>query len=444
MRYISTFSGVEATTLAWAPLGWEAVAFSEVEQFCNAVLAARFPDVPNLGDIREVDWSGYHGAVDVVAGGSPCQSFSVAGNRTGLEGASGLMWEFVRCVRDVRPRWLVWENVPGALSSAKGEDFRCLLASLDELGYGLAWRVLDAQFWGVPQRRRRVFLVGSLGDVRGPGAVLLEPCVLRGDFKTGRKAREAVARASGRHAAREGGRLNPHAPQSMRVYAPGSVSPTLCCCESGPGNVPAVLAFKYHQSAGARSLGITEDGSPTLTADWHVPAVAWKMDNLANSACGDDEDAVGTLSANVGMPPFVAYVVRTANTGANGCGIDAETAHTLDRGVPEAVCYAANQRGEVRLMGGDGSIRGAITASRGNGKEVQFVSDHESVLRRFTPRECERLQGMPDDWTRIPWRGKPEEECPDTPRYQAIGNSMAVPVMHWIGRRIAMVEEGLL
>ena len=163
MRYVSVFSGVEAATLAWDQLGWEPVAFSEIDPFPSAVLAERFPDVPNLGDITQIDWSQI-GAVDLVVGGSPCQSFSVAGKREGLAGASGLMFEYIRCVRELRPRWFVWENVPGALSSEGGVAFGQLLTEMDDLGYGLAWRVLDAQFFGVAQRRRRVFLVGSLGD----------------------------------------------------------------------------------------------------------------------------------------------------------------------------------------------------------------------------------------------------------------------------------------
>lgn len=174
VRYVSLFSGVEAATLAWEPLGWEPMAFCEVDPFPCAVLAHRYPDVPNLGDVKEVDWREFadsNGRPDVVVGGSPCQSFSIAGDRTGLEGASGLMWEYVRAVQELRPRCLVWENVPGALSSTHGEDFRCLLSSLDDLGYGLAWRVLDAQFFGVAQRRRRLFVVGFPGD-GGGGASL--------------------------------------------------------------------------------------------------------------------------------------------------------------------------------------------------------------------------------------------------------------------------------
>ena len=171
MRYYSVFSGIEAASVAWGPLGWTPLLFAEVDPFPSAVLAHRFPDVPNLGDITKIDWKEAvheHGSPDVVVGGSPCQSFSIAGDRTGLDGASGLMWEYVRCVREVMPRWLVWENVPGALSSSHGEDFRCLLESLDALGYGLAWRVLDAQFFGVAQRRERVFVVGFLGDPAPP------------------------------------------------------------------------------------------------------------------------------------------------------------------------------------------------------------------------------------------------------------------------------------
>ena len=166
MRYVSLFSGIEAASVACDGMGWEPLAFAEIDRFPSAVLKQHFPQVPNLGDVTKVDWRRFvkdFGKPDLIVGGSPCQSFSIAGTRTGLEGASGLMWEYVRAIRDVRPEWVLWENVPGALSSTHGEDFGCLLRSLDDIGYGLAWRVLDAQFFGVPQRRRRVFLVGRLG-----------------------------------------------------------------------------------------------------------------------------------------------------------------------------------------------------------------------------------------------------------------------------------------
>ena len=195
MRYISLFSGVEAATLAWEPLGWEAVAFAEIEPFPSAVLAERWPGVPNLGDVTKVDWSRYRGAVDLVVGGSPCQAFSVAGKREGLMDARGqLMLEYVRAVAEIEPRWFLWENVPGVLSQDRGRAFGTLLREMDELGYGMAWRVLDAQFFGVAQRRRRVFLVGRAGGGAGAAAaVLFEPESVSGNTQTSREKRKALA-----------------------------------------------------------------------------------------------------------------------------------------------------------------------------------------------------------------------------------------------------------
>ena len=163
MKYVSLFSGIEAATVAWEPLGWKPVCFAEFDEFPSAVLAERYPEVPNIGDVTKMDWKKYRNKVDLVVGGSPCQSFSIAGKREGLQGESGLMFEYIRAVREIRPRWFLWENVPGALSSENGEAFRQLLSEMDKLGYGLAWRILDAQFFGVAQRRRRLFLVGHLG-----------------------------------------------------------------------------------------------------------------------------------------------------------------------------------------------------------------------------------------------------------------------------------------
>lgn len=218
MRYVSLCSGIEATTVAWSKLGWEPLAFSEIDPFACAVLAVRFPDVPNLGDMMKIDWRDFHernGIVDVLFASTPCQSFSIAGNRLGLDGESGLMWGFVRAARDLldasggtSPRYVVWENVPGCLSSGpkgkKGEDFRCLLAALDECGFGVSWRVLDSQFARIPggekdgfrgpvaQRRRRVYLVGSLGT-DGSAEILFERASLRRDNPPSKQARKALA-----------------------------------------------------------------------------------------------------------------------------------------------------------------------------------------------------------------------------------------------------------
>ena len=211
MRYYSIFSGIEAASVAWGPLKWTPLLFSEIDEFPSAVLKERFPNVPNLGDITKINWKEAvrdFGKPDLVVGGSPCQSFSIAGSRTGLDGASGLMWEYVRCVREVKPDWILWENVPGTLSSSNGEDFRCLLEALDALGYGLAWRVLDAQFFGVAQRRERLFLVGRLGDPDGPCEVLFESESLRWDTPTSREKRKELAAGAGGSADAASGALN--------------------------------------------------------------------------------------------------------------------------------------------------------------------------------------------------------------------------------------------
>ena len=448
MRYYSIFSGIEAASVAWAPLGWEPLLFSEVEEFPSAVLKARFPSVPNLGDITKANWKEAvrdFGRPDIVVGGSPCQSFSIAGGRTGLEGASGLMWEYVRCVREVKPDWLLWENVPGALSSSHGEDFRCLLEALDALGYGLAWRVLDAQFFGLAQRRERVFVVGCLGDVERPCEVLFESESLRWDTPTSREKRQELA--------------------------------------GGAGGGPKAAGFKWHQGSGAGSIGLEDEQSPTLTDDYHNPAViqlkgnAIDRDTAQNGAwaCDPDENGAYTLNATdidgvlcmtdtqpnsmvdgevLGAltatmhkdPPVVAKTLKMrggCEGGGKGPLVQDDISATLgtgnDQTLFEPVSFAANQRGELRLQGGDGTVVGAVPASQ-SGKQVQGVTDGYAV-RRLTPRECERLQGFPDDWTRIPYRGKPAEECPDTPRYRAIGNSMAVNVMRWIGMRIQEAES---
>lgn len=477
-RYVSIFSGVEAATLAWEPLGWEPLAFSEIEPFPCAVLAERWPDVPNLGDITKIDWKEeIDGAIDLVVGGSPCQSFSVAGKREGLKGASGLMFEYIRCVQELRPRWFLWENVPGALTSEDGGAFGQLLSEMDELGYSLAWRVLDAQFFGVAQRRRRLFLVGHLG-AESPAEVLFEPDCLSGYPQSSREKRKELARRAGRSAACAG--------------------------------------FKYSAAPRANTIGYAEEQANTLTADWHAPAVlplsGTDQQVMAMSQYGTE--IAGCLTAHMGKDdaPVVVdgtniqtYVCELAHSSSNGLGVgESDVFPTLDTSSGPAVWarengilppfgFAQNVRNEVRIVG-DGTLSGALAArpgmkqatfactggtypineqittrdkklGRGTGLGVGADGDpaftllanhphmvaseiadkpaevNPMLVRRLTPLECERLQGFPDGHTLIAWKGKPAEECPDGPRYKAIGNSMAVPVMRWIGRRIAAVDE---
>lgn len=306
MRYVSIFSGVEAATLAWEPLGWEPLAFCEIDDFPSAVLAEHWPNVPNLGDITKVDWKKeIHGAVDLVVGGSPCQSFSIAGKREGLKGASGLMFEYIRCVQELMPRWFLWENVKGALSCEGGAAFGQLLGEMDALGYGLAWRVLDAQFFGVAQRRERLFLVGHLGDARAC-EVLFEPESMCWDTPSSREKRQAVAAASGRSVAQGGGtgRLNPddqhdtfsiagtiigrkpeNGGNGVGFQEPGGPMYTLTAIDR-----PAV-AFKYHQGSKAGGIGAAVEQSPMLTADYHNPAVMYEESETCTAGLSETGQA---------------------------------------------------------------------------------------------------------------------------------------------------------
>lgn len=306
MRYVSIFSGVEAATLAWEPLGWEPLAFCEIDDFPSAVLAEHWPNVPNLGDITKVDWKKeIHGAVDLVVGGSPCQSFSIAGKREGLKGASGLMFEYIRCVQELMPRWFIWENVKGALSCEGGGAFLQLLREMDALGYGMAWRVLDAQFFGVAQRRERLFLVGHLGDARAC-EVLFEPESMCWDTPSSREKRKAVAAASGRSIAQGSGtgRLNPDSQHDTFSIAgniigrkpenggngggfqePGEPMYTLTTIDR-----PAV-AFKYHQGSKAGGIGAAVEQSPTLTADYHNPAVMYEESETCTAGLSETGQA---------------------------------------------------------------------------------------------------------------------------------------------------------
>lgn len=182
--------------MAWHSLGWTPIAFAEIDPFCCEILKQKYPDVPNLGDVRKIDGKTYRGKFDLLVGGSPCQSVSTAGRREGMAGESGLVTEFTRILGETLPEWFVWENVPGALSQEGGLFFRELLQTWTDLGFGVAWRICDSQYWGVPQRRRRVFAVGHLGDFQSAAQVLFEPESLLGDSATSRAKREASATAS--------------------------------------------------------------------------------------------------------------------------------------------------------------------------------------------------------------------------------------------------------
>lgn len=341
VRYLSVCSGIEAATVAWEPLGWTPVAFAEINPFASAVLTHHYPSVPNWGDItRYATWP--ETTIDVLVGGTPCQSFSLAGLRHGLNDARGnLMLTFLEIAARYRPRWVIWENVPGVLSSNGGRDFGTLLGGLEELGYGWAYRTLDAQHCGVPQRRRRVFVVGCRGDDTRAAQALFEP--------------ESV----GRHDA--------------------TITPEIA------------TAVAESLGGGVAAGAIWWDGRPVSQT---LDAVLYKRQvmpekNRFPAWC---------------VPPWT----RCACCEDYWC-------HVHDEHVWECSCPALEIWAEADL------------------------SPYDPCIFRFvTPRECERLQGFPDDFTDILYRGK---QAADGLRYKALGNSMAVPVMRWLGARLNTVVQ---
>ena len=404
MKYGSVCSGVEAATAAWHPLGWKPQWFSEIEKFPSAVLAHHYPDVPNLGDMTQFKEWPIDRSIDLLVGGTPCQSFSVAGLRKGLDDPRGnLMLTYLAIAAQYQPKWLVWENVPGVLSSQRGRDFGTFLGALGQLGYGFAYRVLDAQYFGVAQRRRRVFVVGYLGDWRRAAAVLFERESLSGHPAPSREAGEKAAPTvtQGAPFSRTG---------NQRVEAEAIVAQCLT----------------------------TRTGSAYDPTTETLP-IAFGAQNSANQ--GDSVSTEVTPTLDKSKTPAVAIQNATRGASQNGLGITTDgPMYSLDVGSQHAVAIQAQALKEKQPKSqGFGIDDSDVSYTLTSGD--RHAVGTQSAVRRLTPIECERLQGFPDNFTQIPWRNKPAEDCPDGPRYKAMGNSMAVPVMRWIGERIQMVES---
>ncbi|MDN7446074.1 DNA (cytosine-5-)-methyltransferase [Burkholderia multivorans] len=409
MIYGSVCSGVEAATVAWHPLHWRPAFFSEIEPFPSAVLAHHYPTVPNLGDMTTFkEWP--DAAIDLLVGGTPCQSFSVAGLRKGLADPRGnLMLTYLAIAERYAPRWLVWENVPGVLSSNDGRDFGTFLGGLAELGYGYAYRVLDAQFFGVAQRRRRVFVVGYLGDWRRAAAVLFERESLLGHPPPSRKTGQGIAST-----------------RSARTSRSGGYGPDLDC----DGGLIA------HALRG-EGFDASEDGTGRGTPLVPVPFDTTQITSSTNRSQPRAGDACHPLAANA-HAPAIAFDCKASGQNGFGVGEIASTMRSMGHagshrngGGHLAVAFQSSQSG-VRL----GEAHATLESNNGSRRHNGVVTG--TSVRRLTPRECERLQGFPDDYTLINVRGKP---AADGPRYKALGNSMAVPVMQWVGMRIELVDE---
>lgn len=404
IRYLSVCSGIEAASVAWRALGWPCAAVAEIDPFACAVLAHRYPSVPNLGNFTTIE-AHHVGTVDLLVGGTPCQSFSVAGKRAGLDDPRGnLTLEFLALARRLQPRWIVWENVPGVLSIDGGRTFGAFL------GYGFAYRVLDAQHFGVAQRRRRVFVVACAGgDWQRAAAVLFERGSLRGDLAQGRAARQD---ATGALAASSGG-------CDENDAADGRLIPCLRAGNQYNNSDPAMEAKMLISAEGAQRS--TLSASSGKQGNNQAPLVVGTL-----SANGKAAGSATQQDAESGM--LIAFnPAQVTNKDNRSRVMPGDPMHTLPAiGTPGAIAFNARQDPTC------GPVADALgTKDTGHGVKVG------QTVRRLTPRECERLQGFPDDWTLVPYRGKPA--C-DGPRYRAIGNSMAVPVMQWIGEQIALVD----
>lgn len=544
MKYLSICSGIEAATVAWHPLDWTPIAFAETEAFPRAVLAHHYPSVPNWGDVNAFrKWP--DADVDVLVGGTPCQSFSIAGLRGGMADPRGNLALVYLAIADrYRPEWLVWENVPGVLSSNGGRDFAAFIGGLEQLGYHAAWRVLDAQYVrvdgfarAVPQRRRRVFVVGHLGDWRRAAAVLFERESLSWHPAPRRQTGERPAQTNSARPTGGGGLgtdfdcdggLIDYVPDIVQQamsskWSKGSSGPAgdevanlvahalradgFDASEGGTGRgtplVPVVAASltRGAESAGKGGYaGRRQEDDVNLIAqpvsfDWQAGGGGNDQSFRGKSRAYNIVDKPGATRALISnRTPAIAFdsrqsdrdrtgpldtdgssiAVAIRNGDGSGCLDDRSLARSEDmpagtmrgmrehqgRGPPHQRGLAGQHANEPatalprmshpgasgedmldlqREAQGSGLLQQAPSEVQKVGRSVRREDQPEHstwAVRRLTPTECERLQGFPDGYTAVPYRGKP---AADGPRYKALGNSMAVNCMRWLGRQIEMV-----
>lgn len=472
MRYISMFSGIEAASVALEPLGFIPHRFSELPGFASEVLAYRYPHVPNVGDMTQHDWSQYRGQIDLVIGGPPCQAFSIAGMRGGLSDDRGnLSLQFVKAVHAIRPRYLIAENVPGWLNMPDNA-FGCFLAGLVGASVPLsslldrgrwpsagmvagpwarvAWRVLDAQHFGLAQRRQRVFVVAGFGDGADPAEILFEPKSLQGHPAARRKKGEDIAptisaRTTG------GGGLGTDFDLDGGLIASDVGVPVQEVRRDGGCDVVAdmrmvqrgTVAFGGNNTSGSIDVATAvnaKGGSGRMDFESET-LIAFSSKDYGNDARSDVAPTLRAMGhneshANAGGQLTVAFALRGRDGGAmpeiEGDAVGALRSASGRSTRSYVAAFHKNQRAEITLNDTAGSLK------VGGGKPGQgypAITGNFGV-RRLTPRECERLQGFPDNWTQIPRKGKPASDCPDGPRYKAIGNSFPVPVIRWIGERM--------
>ncbi len=409
-RLGSLFTGIGGFDLAAEAVGYTIAYQCEIDPQAQRVLRRYWPEVPRYDDVTELDPRRLP-SVDVVVGGFPCQDISIAGRRAGLAGVrSGLFWEFCRVVALQRPRWIVLENVAGLLSSNDGRDLGTVLAAVGDLGYGWAYRVLDARWAGLGQRRRRWFLVGYLGNRSRAAEVLLEPGGVPWTPPTrGETWRDTPAGASDR--------------VDAAVGTGDDVAATLTASSGRPGH-----------NAGDLNVVAVRDRDDDVAVQ-PINGGGWqKSPTTSGNGIGQVGDPMFTLTAADAKQVAVAIVRSVpADTNLADDDYDALDDQLLVDQEPLGVQSSGN--GSIRVRSLTGALMTAPSMTQFNG-----LLDGPMV-RHLTPRECERLQGFPDDWTALDDRGRP---ISDTARYRFLGNAVAVPVVAWILDRIRRADSGTL
>ena len=380
MKYLSICSGIESVGVAWHPLGFKCVGLSEIDPFRSAVLNYHYPEVKNHGDFTKIKRQDLPEQPDVLVGGTPCATFSIAGLRKGLaEDRGNLALEFIKLAERIKPKWILWENVPGILSSNKGKDLATFLGALAELRYGFAYRVLNTEFVrtqrfprALPQRRRRIFVVGCLGDWRSSAEVLFDRETMSSNSTPRRKKSEEIARKSGENIKNSFGKLSKTTIRQVRSD------------EYTEDNVAGTLAARDYKSATDLVI-MRESQTGSNGKPWNDDGVSW-------STTADDR-----------------YTVVETNT-------------------PDKVARVYKEE-----------VSPTLNAMTGGNRQPVIMRNN--VIRRLTPIEVERLQGFPDNYTQVPYRNKPKEDAPVSKRYEACGRAMSINVMEWLGSRIQKVHE---
>ena len=439
MKVLDLFSGIGGFGLAAENVGFQTVAFCEIEPFPQTVLKYRFPNIPIFEDVRTLTKKSFYEktglqSVDIVCGGSPCQGFSVAGKQYGFDdNRSCLFSEQIRIARELSAKYIVWENVPGALSSNQGRDFKRVLTELtghkeiecrklggagylrssSEKDYSVCWRILDTRFFGIPQRRRRIYLVASLGNKCRP-EILFECESMRRNSSQGKTQRKNIATFA------NGG---------IGSYDKSNVAGTLRIGGdiNGGGTtlIAGTLDTSYAKQFGCDNQHVDAGCPNFILFENHAADSRIKETKISPTL----NSRMGTGGGNIPICVHASQdpIFSTRNS------------HALGANATQAVCIAENIIGRKIENGGNGiGAKDEISYTlNATGVHGVALKNGNLALRRLTPIECERLQGFPDNWTKVPYNGKDISRCPDSPRYKALGNAITEKVGRWVLGRIA-------